>query len=252
MVKYQDISFTNKQARDDFKTKWIAADYDTAIAMLSDAALADKVINADVFNDLATKIVEAEERNDDNFPEYRLGAPSFVLPTSGENGSLKFVYPNWQSGDFESVQLYEYDGTQWNPCYCKISPKVQAKIDAQTADIAELTNLTPDAQVNALLGSGGAREQGSVSISNINDYNLIVLCTNIGDAVVYLDADGNSGCGYVYNPEANPGESIPAKRMQGAYVYAKRTTTGIDFYARRTQVVPGATYVVVNNIYGII
>ena len=240
MVKYQDISFTNKQARDDFKTKWIAADYDTAIAMLSDAALADKVVNADVFNDLATKIVEAEERNDDNFPEYRLGAPSFVLPTSGENGSLKFVYPNWQSGDFESVQLYEYDGTQWNPCYCKISPKVQAKIDAQTADIAELTNLTPDAQVNALLGSGGAREQGSVSISNINDYNLIVLCTNIGDAVVYLDADGNSGCGYVDNTN------------QGAYVYAKRTTTGIDFWASRTQILPGKPYVFVNNIYGLI
>ena len=251
MVKYQDISFTNKQARDDFKTKWIATDYDTAIAMLSDAALADKVVNADVFNDLATKIVEAEGRQDANFPEYILGVPVFQVPTSGTNGELQFVYANSHSDDVE-VQLYEYDGTQWNPCYCKISPKVQAKIDAQTADIAELTNLTPDVQVNALLGSGGAREQGSVSISNIDDYNLIVLCTNIGDAVVYLDADGNSGCGYIDNPEANPGESVPAKRMQGAYVYAKRTTTGIDFYARRTQVVPGATYVVVNNIYGII
>lgn len=241
MVKYQDISFTNKQARDEFKTKWIAADYDTAIDMLSDAALADKVVNADVFNDLATKIVEAEGRNDTNFPEYKLGAPSFSLPASGENGSLKFIYPNWQSGDFESVQLYEYDGTQWNPCYCKISPKVQAKIDAQTADIAELTNLTPNAQVNALLGSGRG-EQGSVSISNINDYNLIVLLTNIGDVFVYLDADGNSGCGYIDNPEEN----------QGAYVYAKRTTTGIDFWARRTRVAPGALYVYVNNIYGII
>lgn len=242
MVKYQDISFENKQARDDFKTKWIAADYDTAIDMLSDAALADKVVNAGVFNDLATKIVEAEGRNDTNFPEYKLGAPSFSLPASGENGSLKFIYPNWQSGDFESVQLYEYDGTQWNPCYCKISPKVQAKIDAQTADIAELTNLTPNAQVNALLGSGRG-EQGSVSISNINDYNLIVLLTNIGDVFVYLDADGNSGCGYIDNPEEN----------QGAYVYAKRTTTGIDFWARRTIVQPGALpSVYVNNIYGII
>ena len=251
MVKYQDISFTNKQARDDFKTKWIAADYDTAIDMLSDAALADKVVNAGVFNDLATKIVEAEGRQDANFPEYILGIPEYQLPTSGTNGDLQFVYANSHSDDVE-VQLYEYDGTQWNPCYCKISPKVQAKIDAQTSKIAELTTLTPDAQVNVLLGSGGGQEQGSVSISNIDDYNLIVLCTNIGDAVVYLDADGNSGCGYVYNPEANPGESVPAKRTQGAYVYAKRTTTGIDFYARRTQVVPGATYVVVNNIYGII
>ena len=251
MVKYQDISFENKQARDDFKTKWIAADYDTAIAMLSDAALADKVVNAGVFNDLATKIVEAEGRQDANFPEYILGVPEYQLPTSGTNGELQFVYANSHSDDVE-VQLYEYDGTQWNPCYCKISPKVQANIDAQTSDIAELTNLTPDAQVNALLGSGGLREQGSVSISNINDYNLIVLCTNIGDAVVYLDADGNSGCGYIYNPEANPGESVPAKRIQGAYVYAKRTSTGIDFYARRTQVVPGATYVFVNNIYGLI
>ena len=240
MVKYQDISFDNKQARDDFKTKWIAADYDTAIDMLSDAALADKVVNADVFNDIATKIVEAEGRQDANFPEYKLGAPSFSLPASGENGSLKFIYPNWQSGDFESVQLYEYDGTQWNPCYCKISPKVQAKIDAQTAEIAELTNLTPDVQVNALLGSGGGQEHGSVSISNINNYNLIVLCTSIGDAVVYLDADGNSGCGYIYNTN------------QGAYVYAKRTTTGIDFYAKRTQSAPVKPYVFVNNIYGLI
>ena len=251
MVKYQDIRFTNKQARDDFKTKWIAADYDTAIDMLSDAALADKVVNADVFNDLATKIVEAEGRQDANFPEYILGVPVFQVPTSGTNGELQFVYANSHSDDVE-VQLYEYDGTQWNPCYCKISPKVQAKIDAQTSDIAELTTLTPDAQVNTLLGSGGGQEHGSVSISNIDDYNLIVLCTNIGDAVVYLDADGNSGCGYVYNPEANPGESVPAKRTQGAYVYAKRTSTGIDFYARRTQVVPGALYVYVNNIYGII
>lgn len=242
MVKYQDISFTNKQARDDFKTKWIAADYDTAIDMLSDAALADKVVNAGVFNDLATKIVEAEERNDDNFPEYRITGPWTWLPTTIPKSKLCFVYTNWQGGDYQSVQLYEYDGTQWSPCYCKISPKVQANIDAQTADIAELTTLTPDAQVNALLGSGGAREQGSVSISNINDYNLIVLCTNIGDAVIYLDADGNSGCGYIDNPEEN----------QGAYVYAKRTTTGIDFWARRTRVAPGALYVYVNNIYGII
>lgn len=241
MVKYQDISFANKHARDDFKTKWIAADYDTAIDMLSDAALADKVVNADVFNDLATKIVEAEGRQDANFPEYILGVPVFQVPTSGTNGELQFVYANSHSDDVE-VQLYEYDGTQWNPCYCKISPKVQAKIDAQTADIAELTNLTPNAQVNALLGSGGAREQGSVSISNINDYNLIVLLTNIGDTFIYLDADGNSGCGYIDNHEEN----------QGAYVYAKRTTTGIDFYARRTRVAPGAPYVFVNNIYGII
>lgn len=240
MVKYQDISFANKQARDEFKTKWIAADYDTAIDMLSDAALADKVVNADVFNDLATKIVEAEGRQDANFPEYILGVPVFQVPTSGTNGELQFVYANSHSDDVE-VQLYEYDGTQWNPCYCKISPKVQAKIDAQTADIAELTNLTPDAQVNALLGSGRG-EQGSVSISNINDYNLIVLLTNIGDVFVYLDADGNSGCGYIDNPEKN----------QGAYVYAKRTTTGIDFLARRTRVAPGALYVYVNNIYGII
>jgi hypothetical protein len=240
MVKYQDISFENKQARDEFKTKWIAADYDMAIAMLSDAALADKVVNADVFNDLATKIVEAEERNDDNFPEYRITGPWTQLPTTIPKSKLCFVYTNWRDGDYQSVQLYEYDVTQWNPCYCKISPKVQANIDAQTADIAELTNLTPDAQVNALLGSGGGQEHGSVSISNINDYNLIVLCTNIGDAVVYLDADGNSGCGYIYNTN------------QGAYVYAKRTTAGIDFYAKRTQSAPVKPYVFVNNIYGLI
>lgn len=241
MVKYQDISFINKQARDDFKTKWIAADYDTAIDMLSDAALADKVVNADVFNDIATKIVEAEGRQDANFPEYILGVPVFQVPTSGTNGELQFVYANAHSDDVE-VQLYEYDGTQWNPCYCKISPKVQANIDAQTADIAELTTLTPDVQVNTLLGSGGGQSNGSVSISNINDYNLIVLLTNIGDVFVYLDADGNSGCGYIDNPEEN----------QSAYVYAKRTTTGIDFWVSRTRALPGAPYVVVNNIYGII
>lgn len=242
MVKYQDISFTNKRAQVDFKTKWIAADYDTAIAMLSDAALDDKVVDASVFNDLATKIVEAEEREDINFPEYRLGAPSFQVPTSGKKGSLQFVYTNWQNNDFQSVQLYEYDGTQWNPCYFKISPKVQAKIDAQTADIANLENFTPDAQVNALLGSGGGNDQGSVSISNIDDYNLIVLCTSIGNAVVYLDADGNSGCGYIYRYERN----------QGAYVHAKRTPTGIDFWSARTRVAPGAPYAGVYNIYGII
>lgn len=242
MVKYQDINFTNKQARDEFKNKWIATDYDAAIAMLSDAALDDKVVDASVFNDLTTKIVEAEEREDINFPEYSLGAPSFQVPTSGTKGSLQFVYTNWQNNDFQSVQLYEHDGTQWNPCYFKISPKVQAKIDAQTADIAQLTNFTPDAQVNALLGRGGGNNQGSVSISNIDNYNLIVLCTNIGNAVVYLDADGNSGCGYIYSYEGN----------QGAYVHAKRTPTGIDFWAARTRIAPVAPDVGVDKIYGII
>lgn len=242
MVKYQDINFTNKQARDEFKNKWISADYDSAIAMLSDAALDDKVVNAEVFNDIATKIIEAEEREDSNFPEYRLDEPSFQVPTSGKKGSLQFVYTNWQNDDFQSVQLYEHDGTQWNPCYCKISPKVQAKIDAQTADITNLKDFTPAAQVNTLLGSGGGNNQGSVAISNIDDYNLIVLRTTIGDAVVYLDADGNSGCGYIYNHEAN----------QGAYVHAKRTPTGIDFWASRTRIAPVAIDVGVYNIYGII
>lgn len=242
MVKYQDINFTNKQARDEFKAKWIAADYDAAIAMLSDSALDDKIVNAEVFNDIAAKIVEAEEREDINFPKYRIGEPLFQLPTTGIEGALCFVYTNWQNDDYQSVQLYEHDGTQWNPCYCKISPKVQVRIDAQTADIAELKDFTPATQVNALLGSGGSNHQGSVEISNIDDYNLIVLRTNIGDAVVYLDADGNSGCGYVYNYEAN----------QGAYVHAKKTSTGIDFWASRTRALPTATDVLVYNIYGII
>lgn len=241
MVKYQDISFTNKQARDEFKNKWIAADYDTAIAMLSDAALDDKVVDASVFNDLTTKIVEAEEREDINFPEYRLHEPSFQVPTSGKKGSLQFVYTNWQNDDFQSVQLYEHDGTQWNPCYCKISPKVQAKIDAQTADIAELTDLTPSVQTNVLLWSG-SQESGSAAISNISDYSVIVLQTNLGNVTVYLDADGNSGCGYVYRYKEN----------QGAYVHAKRTSTGVDFWAARTRIQPGAPYVGVTKIYGII
>lgn len=241
MVKYQDISFTNKQAQEDFKTKWIAADYDTAIAMLSDAALDDKVVNASVFNDLATKIVEAEEREDINFPEYRLGEPSFQVPTSGTKGSLQFVYTNWQNNDFQSVQLYEHDGTQWNPCYCKISPKVQAKIDGQTSDIAELTDLTPSVQTNVLLWSG-SQESGSAAISNISDYSVIALQTNLGNVTVYLDADGNSGCGYLYRYESN----------QGAYIHAKRTSTGVDFWAARTRIQPGAPYVGVDKIYGII
>lgn len=241
MVKYQDISFTNKQAQDDFKMKWIAADYDTAIAMLSDAALDDKVVDASVFNDLTTKIVEAEEREDINFPEYRLHEPSFQVPTSGKKGSLQFVYTNWQNDDFQSVQLYEHDGTQWNPCYCKISPKVQAKIDAQTADIAELTDLTPSVQTNVLLWSG-SQESGSAAISNISDYSVIALQTNLGNVTVYLDADGNSGCGYLYRYESN----------QGAYIHAKRTSTGVDFWAARTRIQPGAPYVGVDKIYGII
>lgn len=240
MVKYQDISFANKQARDEFKTKWIAADYDTAIAMLSDAALADKVVNADMFNDLATKIVEAEERNDDNFPEYRITGPWTQLPTTIPKSKLCFVYTNWQSGDFESVQLYEYNGTQWNPCYCKISPKVQAKIDAQTADITMLTNLIPSVQTNVLLKDGMNAENGSVVIDNISDYKLIVLRTSLGDAVIYIDKDGNGGCGYVYSA------------AQSAYVYAKRTSTGIQFQANRVKIQPGAPYVTVNSVYGII
>lgn len=245
MVKYQDISFTNKQAQDDFKTKWIAADYDTAIAMLSDAALDDKVVDASVFNDLATKIVEAEEREDINFPEYSLGAPSFQVPTSGTKGSLQFVYTNWQNNDFQSVQLYEYDGTQWNPCYFKISPKVQAKIDTQTADIAVLINLTPSVQTNVLLKDGLNTDIGSAVIDNISDYSLIVLRTSAGDAVIYLDASSNSGCAYIYNYASQEGQ-------KGYYAYAKRTSTGVDFRTTRVSQSTGVSYAIVYSIYGII
>lgn len=241
MVKYQDISFTNKQARDDFKAKWIAADYDTAIAMLSDVALDGRVVNAEVFNVLAAKITEAEERQDDDFPEYRITGPWTQLPTTVPKSKLCFVYTNWQSGDYQSVQLYEHDGAQWNPCYCKISPKVQAKIDAQTSDIAELTDLTPSVQTNVLLWSG-SQESGSAAISNISDYSVIALQTNLGNVAVYLDADGNSGCSYLYQYESN----------QGAYIHAKRTSTGVDFWAARTRIQPGAAYVGVTKIYGII
>lgn len=245
MVKYQDISFTNKQAQEDFKTKWIAADYDAAIAMLSDAALDDRVVDASVFNDLTTKIVEAEEREDINFPEYRLGEPSFQVPTSGTKGSLQFVYTNWQSGDFQSVQLYEHDGTQWNPCYFKISPKVQAKIDAQTADIAGLTNLMPSVQTNVLLKDGLNTDIGSAVIDNIGDYSLIVLRTSAGDAVIYLDASSNSGCAYIYNYASQEGQ-------KGYYAYAKRTSTGIDFRTTRVSQSTGVSYAIVYSIYGII
>lgn len=241
MVKYQDISFTNKQARDDFKAKWIAADYDTAITMLSDVALDGRVVNAEVFNDLAAKIIEAEERGDDNFPEYRITGPWTQLPTTVPKSKLCFVYTNWQSGDYQSVQLYEHDGTQWNPCYCKISPKVQAKITEQATDITELTNLTPPVQTNVLLWSGN-QERGSAAISNISDYSVIALQTNLGSVTVYLDTGGNSGCSYLYQYESN----------QGAYIHAKRTSTGVDFWAARTRIQPGAAYVGVTKIYGII
>nr|DAF51490.1 MAG TPA: hypothetical protein [Siphoviridae sp. ctrCN24] len=245
MVKYQDISFTNKQAQDDFKTKWIAADYDTAIAMLSDAALDDKVVDASVFNDLATKIVEAEEREDINFPEHRLGKPSFQVPTSGTKGGLQFVYTNWQNNDFQSVQLYEHDGTQWNPCYFKISPKVQAKIDGQTSDIAELTDLTPSVQTNVLLKDRLNTDIGSAVVDNIGDYSLIVLRTSAGDAVIYLDASSNGGCAYIYNYASQEGQ-------KGYYAYAKRTSTGVDFRTIRVSQSTGVSYAIVYSIYGII
>lgn len=245
MVKYQDINFTNKQARDEFKNKWIAADYDAAIAMLSDSALGDKVVNASVFNDIATEIVEAEEREDINFPEYRLREPSFGVPTSGKKGSLQFVYTNWQNDDFQSVQLYEHDGTQWNPCYCKISPKVQAKIDGQTSDIAELTDLTPSVQTNVLLKDGLNTDVGSAVIDNISDYSLIVLRTSAGDAVIYLDTDNNSGCAYIYN-------YTNQESRRGYYAYAKRTSNGIDFRTTRVSQSTGVSYAIVYSIYGII
>lgn len=242
MVKYRDISFTNKQARDDFKAKWIAADYDTAITMLSDVALDGRVVNAEVFNDLATKIIEAEERQDDDFPEYRITGPWTQLPTTVPKSKLCFIYTNWQMGDYQSVQLYEHDGAQWNPCYCKISPKVQAKITEQTTDITELANLTPSVQTNVLLKDGLNTDVGSAVIDNIDDYSLIVLRTSAGDAVIYLDADGNSGCAYIYN-YAN---------QEGYYAYAKRTSTGIDFRTTRVSQSTTVSYAIVHSIYGII
>ena len=69
MMKYQDIHLADKAKWRQFVTLWQSGNYDAAIALLKDAELQDKVVNAEVLNTITQQIIHLEENNDAGFKQ---------------------------------------------------------------------------------------------------------------------------------------------------------------------------------------
>lgn len=66
-MRYQDIHLEDKALWTQFQTKWNSGDYTAAIALLQNAALTNKQLNAATINDITTVITTLENQKDDSF-----------------------------------------------------------------------------------------------------------------------------------------------------------------------------------------
>ena len=66
-IKYQDIHLEDKPLWAQFQTEWANGNYAAAIALLKNAALTNKQLNAAVINDITTVITTLENQKDDSF-----------------------------------------------------------------------------------------------------------------------------------------------------------------------------------------
>ena len=69
MMKYEDIHLSDKTKWRQFVELWQAGNVDAALNLLTDASLADKVVNAAALNAITSQIVSLEENDDASFKQ---------------------------------------------------------------------------------------------------------------------------------------------------------------------------------------
>lgn len=69
MIIYQDPHLADKELWQNFKSLWAAGDYESALEILQNTQLTNKVVNATVFNDITDAIIEREETQDVSFKQ---------------------------------------------------------------------------------------------------------------------------------------------------------------------------------------
>ena len=89
MMKYEDIHLADRAKWRQFVTLWQAGNVDAALNLLTDASLADKVVNAAALNAITNQIVSLEENDDASFKQDIIKV-SPTPPTGIKQGEVYF------------------------------------------------------------------------------------------------------------------------------------------------------------------
>lgn len=68
-MKYEDMHLADLDKWNQVKTLWNQGNFDVALAILQDASLTNKVVNAAVFNNITSTILNLEGNEDDTFKQ---------------------------------------------------------------------------------------------------------------------------------------------------------------------------------------
>lgn len=88
-MKYEDMHLSDLDKWNQVKTLWNQGNFDAALAVLKDTALTNKVVNADVFNNITSTILNLEDNDDSSFKQDIIKV-SATPPTGIKTGEVYF------------------------------------------------------------------------------------------------------------------------------------------------------------------
>ena len=91
-MKYTDIQLTDKELWAQFQSLYQSGDYASALAMLQNTQLKNKVLTADILNALTDYIVQVEQLNDSTFKTDKI--PCQVSQPTQSTGQVWFAVTN--------------------------------------------------------------------------------------------------------------------------------------------------------------
>lgn len=118
-MKYQDIHLEDRALRNQFQAEWNSGNYAAAIALLKNASLTNKQLNAEVINDVTTVITTLENQKDDSFKTNKIKVAS-EPPADLTDGGVYFKLIRQTSDYGEVAQLVEMtqkDGSAYVSLY---------------------------------------------------------------------------------------------------------------------------------------
>ena len=109
-MKYQDIHLEDKALWTQFQTEWNSGNYAAAIALLKNATLTNKQLNASVINDITTVITTLENQKDDSFKTDKIKVAT--EPPSGMSVGEIYFKMLGAISDYNMPDSYYIDPTE--------------------------------------------------------------------------------------------------------------------------------------------
>ena len=91
-MKYTDIQLTDKELWAQFQSLYQSGDYASALSLLQNTQLKNKVLTADILNALTDYIVQVEQLNDSTFKTDKI--PCQVSQPTQSTGQVWFQVTN--------------------------------------------------------------------------------------------------------------------------------------------------------------